>query len=424
LGSIQKHAGSLSNAHLKQISMKFTNRNLGAIEKVFWLLDQVSQVHFAFAAEIDAVRNENEWQSAIDATQMRHPLLSAKIAGDNETQPFFDFSDKKKIPVRFVEGLDDTRWLSEIETELSVPFDWSTAPLLRVVIVQYQNRSVIVIAAHHCIADGVGLSLVIRDIVAALAGQPLGTLPPPMSADEYLNLAKPMRHDGEKHASGTTSIQRKAEIRPQVFQQVLSESLTEQIVNKVKAEKSTVNAVLSAALVLAGKKLSETWKHNEVRLVVPVSIRQALQIGEDCGLFITKKTINFQPNELVLWSLANKINKEIAEINTLGSIAAETEGIRQFIFSPMDITDISDILQNDVGREIMVSNIGRINYNTQTGKIKINSLWGPIALSGSIGDQTVGISTINGKMHLLHVSRIPIPALLETTVDILQELLN
>ena len=405
--------------------MKVKNRDLGAIEKVFWMLDQVSQVHFAFAAEINTVCTEMEWRTAIDATQLRHPLLSASIRGGDKVQPYFDFSGHVKIPVRWVESRndDDKSWITEIETELSAPFDWSLAPLIRIAIIGYKNRSVIVIAAHHCIADGVGMSLVIRDIVSALAGQPLLPLPLPLSGDEHLKLLESVQSAGSTEQQAmATSIERREEVRPQVSQHVLSESVTQEIINRVKSEGSTVNATLSAALVLAGRKLSENWKDNKVRLVIPVSTRQALAIGEDCGLFITKKTIGFESDEIDLWDMAKKVNAEIAQINTFEAIKEETKGLRQLLFSPMDINDISNLLQSDVEREIMVSNIGRITFDTEIGKFKINALWGPIALSGSTGDQTVGITTINGRMHFLHVSRMPIPGLLAAAVDMLKSL--
>ena len=405
--------------------MKSKKRNLGAIEKVFWLLDQVSQVHFCLAAEIETVCSEAEWRLAIDATQHKHPLLSAKICGADDVQPYFDFSTYTKIPIRGVVGGNNRMsWMTEMETELAMPFDWSIGPLMRAVIVTYPTSTVIVIAAHHCIADGLGISFVIRDIVAALSSVSLVPMPIPPSPDEQLKLAELLVTETRGYTSGETSIQRHQESRPQVFEHTLSETFTTAIIDKVKQKGSTVNAILSAALVVTGKKLAASWKNNQVRLVVPVSIRQALGIAEDCGLYITKKTIGFQPDELDLWTMASKVNAEISGINSPEAVAAETAAIRQLLFSPMGIQDISNILQADVGREIMVSNIGRTAYPTQIGTIKINAMWGPIALSGSSGDQTVGIATINGKMHLLQVSRIPIPGLLTATVDVLKEQLE
>jgi NRPS condensation-like uncharacterized protein len=46
------------------------------------------------------------------------------------------------------------RWESEIELELSIPFNSENAPLVRAVLLHEANQAIIILVAHHSIADG------------------------------------------------------------------------------------------------------------------------------------------------------------------------------------------------------------------------------------------------------------------------------
>jgi hypothetical protein len=59
--------------------------------------------------------------------------------------------------------------------------------------------------------------------------------------------------------------------------------------------------------------------------------------------------------------------------------------------------------------ELMVSNVGRVPFNPDFGKGRIESLWAPVILRGHDPEQTIGVSTINGSLHLVHTSWTPIP---------------
>ncbi|MFY9983916.1 MAG: hypothetical protein WAK31_04115, partial [Chthoniobacterales bacterium] len=49
-------------------------RPLGALEELFWLLDQHRSFQFAMAAEVDGATTVSDWRRALDLVQQRHPL--------------------------------------------------------------------------------------------------------------------------------------------------------------------------------------------------------------------------------------------------------------------------------------------------------------------------------------------------------------
>ena len=115
------------------------NRTIGAFEKTFWLLDQIDSRDFCLAADISG------------------------------TQPV-------------------EKWEQEVEKELSIRSNTAEGPLLRVVLVQKTDCTVLILAANHIVADGTSLSYLTRDILLAVTGNELALLEPQVSNDETLGL--------------------------------------------------------------------------------------------------------------------------------------------------------------------------------------------------------------------------------------------
>lgn len=86
----------------------------------------------------------------------------------------------------------------------------------------------------------------------------------------------------------------------------------------------------------------------------------------------------------------------------------------------MDVETAAQLAAGAFARELMVSNLGQIPYESEFGKLKLEAVWGPTALQGLDGEQNVGIATTNGAIRLLHASYSLIPRLLETTELVLR----
>ena len=105
-------------------------RPLGALEEFIWLLNQSCPAHFVMSAEVSGSTTLSDWCRALDCVQARHPLLSVRIAKNQEGRPCFHQERTASIPFRVVQGTNATqRWESEAELELSIPFDPASAPL-------------------------------------------------------------------------------------------------------------------------------------------------------------------------------------------------------------------------------------------------------------------------------------------------------
>jgi hypothetical protein len=86
----------------------------------------------------------------------------------------------------------------------------------------------------------------------------------------------------------------------------------------------------------------------------------------------------------------------------------------------MDVATAAQIAAAAFARDLMVSNLGQMPYESEFGTLKLEAVWGPTALQGLDGEQNVGIATTNGAIRLLHASYSLIPHLLENTELILK----
>jgi hypothetical protein len=63
--------------------------------------------------------------------------------------------------------------------------------------------------------------------------------------------------------------------------------------------------------------------------------------------------------------------------------------------------------------DIHLSNLGAVAIPTSYGALSLRQLWGPGVLIGFEGEQTLGVSTLNGRLCLLHTSHRPLPGFLD-----------
>src|SRR5271155_1559605 len=95
-------------------------RVLGAMERLFWFMDQKHQGHFTMTAEVKGFTKVQGWRDALDAVQRRHPVLSASIHRNEEGQPALYQVNAAPIPLRVVDGSVEESWELVLEREMAV----------------------------------------------------------------------------------------------------------------------------------------------------------------------------------------------------------------------------------------------------------------------------------------------------------------
>jgi hypothetical protein len=69
--------------------------------------------------------------------------------------------------------------------------------------------------------------------------------------------------------------------------------------------------------------------------------------------------------------------------------------------------------------DIHLSNLGAVHLPSAYGALSLRQLWGPGVLIGFEGGQTLGISTLNGRLCLLRTSHTPLHHFLEDMESLL-----
>jgi hypothetical protein len=311
---------------------------------------------------------------------------------------------------------------------MAVPFAPEQAPLIRSVLIHKPQSAVLIMIAHHAIADGMALVFLIRDLLQVLSGGQIEALSFSSTAEELLSKLPKGEEIVQAEASQAGAPQAEPALyregnglTPRVTARKLDENLTAALKERARREGTTVQGALCAALVLAGRKTSSTWRNQSIRVISPINVRTPLGAGEACGLYLVGGMVPFQPGDSrAFWELARFAKKELSPSQTFQSLSTSLHGLEAIMTKDMDVETAAQIAAVAFARDLMVSNLGQMPYESEIGKLKLEAVWGPTALQGLDGEQNVGIATTNGAIRLLHASYSLIPYLLENTELILR----
>jgi hypothetical protein len=113
--------------------------------------------------EIDEFRLRH----ALGRVQKKHPLLRCVI-NDIAGRPCFVLQDKPApISLRIVERGGENDWQTEVRKEWVAPFDATLEPLVRLVWLRGEKVHEFILAAHHCICDGIAGINLLRECLSA-----------------------------------------------------------------------------------------------------------------------------------------------------------------------------------------------------------------------------------------------------------------
>ncbi len=394
-------------------------RPLGAVEEFLWLFDHSSPKHFCLIAEVTGRTTVSDWRTALDALQERHPMLSVSIDTTYNRVPHFRKVTGQPIPLRVVEG--DAAWEREVEREMRTLFDPTKAPLMRTVLILQPAKSFIILVTHHSIADGMSSVFLLRDLLAAISGQSLTRYPFPSSLDEIVGV--PVRASAEPGIVFSQDLATKCVETPvHVRSRILSQELTRQLQERAREEGTTIHGIVCAAIAAAGREIDQRWRENPLRIFSPVDIRGLIGVEDQCMDAFSKAVSVIETNSPTgLWDLARFIRGTLLPFKTVEGNGPVLSAISGAMATNMNVEEGAKFNRAAFSEDAMVSNVGLVPYSSDFGKVTVKSMWAPVMLRGHDPEQTIGVATINGSIHLVHTSWSPIPGLLESVEQKLAE---
>lgn len=386
-------------------------RPLGVIEEFLWLFDFSSPKQFSVVAEVEGETTVSAWRAALVDVQRRHPMLSVRIDSSRHRVPQFYQADNCSIPLRVCPP--GTNWEREAEREIRTLFDPIRAPLVRVSLIHEPRRSVVLITAHHSVADGMSSVFLVRDLLLAITGHSLESYPFPPSMDQLLNV--PPRQTSASgvtfsHALAKKYVQKDVHVRSRV----VSKDLTRRLQTRARAEGTTIHGVVCAAATAAGQKLDPSWRENPVSIFSPVDLRKLLHLQDECVVAFSKASTIIEPSRSGnLWDVARYIRDSLLPFTTLEGSEPGFKAVYEAMSADMNEQEGALFNAAAFSETMMVSNVRQVPYDTDFGKLRLKSLWAPVMLRGHAPEQTLGVSGINGALHFVHTSWNPVPGFLD-----------
>ncbi|MEU6497756.1 condensation domain-containing protein [Streptomyces sp. NPDC046984] len=401
-------------------------RELGAFERIYYKFEQRHTMNFMIAAEFAEFLTSEQVASALRGAQRRHPLLRAYIR-DNATggAEFWSLSPAPEIHVRVVHS-DHREWNSIAAAEFIRKIDVSIPPLVRAVLVAGSEGSTILLNFSHVIADGMSAVRIVNDVVAFLNGKALEILPTPPPQEQLIDKHLPKIDRSVLVALPEPSSEMAARVGfdsdteqvPEVSTCTLDPEFTAEIVNRCKAEGSTVHGLLVAAFSQAyGVHRAQDF----VRTVTPINIRGLIGAGNEVANYISAaRTGSVEPGGSSIWDRARAVNEELGMPRSEVGTAIGSMAIRHFLPPGADGAVVEEFMNGQLGYEMQVSNIGVLDF-PRSGAIHPTAVWGPMLLLNIAGEVNSGITTFGGRLRIVTSSRAVDGKFLDRVREILAE---
>jgi hypothetical protein len=413
-------SSSLEHAHNVNLTKL---RDLDAFEEFFWLIEQSVPVFHTVIAEVKGATTIEQWERALDAVEVRYPLLSASICKLPGERPFFEKLPGVSMPLRIAPLTDSLVLEEEMENELQKPFGDGSGPLTRATLFHARDRAVVMFATHHSSLDGKSHLLLVQDVLAAVVGEDLGepleVLPGigqllglPASADYVKKLAG--RSVAPEDGAGVEVFR----VRVQRLQLTMEETTV--LLERAKKEQTTVHAALVAALTLAGKRYSDAWQVGPVRCMSPIDMRKTLGLPDAAGLLLSLHQGPVPtPDGASFWDIARAVREDMLPAQTadgarhilsaFSSRVAEEHNARELYWS---------VLNGPMLHDLMVTNYAGYRVRSEYGNLRLETLFtGSSSVMPAL--QKVSVLTVNGRLGMTLVARDVFPTLLEDVHDIL-----
>jgi hypothetical protein len=398
-----------------------TERPLGAMEKIFYLVNQHHSNHFAMVGEVAGPTRIELWQNGLDQVARHSTLVWSRIEQNSDGVPAFRQAPQGSIPLKVL-AYDASGWTTEVAAHLTEPFDESRPPLLRATLLHSADRSIIILVAHHSIADGLSLTFLLGDLLRAVSGQELVRSQETEALERLVERKHGMMPTAAHPASETPAAKRQPkEFRcpdgsaPHVEALRLTVDTTRTLRDRARAEGTTVQATLSAALTAATALLAPELCKEPLRIASPFDLRRRLLDHSDHLALCASAVVLSDDGrrDADLWARARHLGLGFAAISSTDELATMVLGVDSMLANVNAPADAKAVLSDVFGCEALLTNLGVVKLPREYGPLVLEAVWGPAVTLGFVGEQVVGAATFGDQLHLLHTSYAPIKGLLD-----------
>jgi hypothetical protein len=398
-------------------NQQISARPLGAVEKLFWLLDQNRPVHFSTVAVIEGRVAFDTWQDCLDELGWATPRIWSGIVAPEGEQPRFVPVTKLSIPLRRINGgMADL--VAVIQYEIRMPFDTKRPPLLRAVVLEEGTRSILVLSAHHSIADEMSLNFWMRDLMLAVTGHDIDDRIPCAAVETMVAHAARLRRlpPAKLAAPSRPPVRYRSGASEQPHVQFLSLCAweSEKLSNAIRSHGTTVYGAVVAALIHVAKRVITPNDGGPLRIFTTTDVRPVLLANtEHLCLCLTGSPVQNDAHADEGWEASFRMSSAIETSTSAEEIIASVSALDAAMRAVATVSEAADFFANMFGAELVVTDLGNLDLKTEYGALRLEAVLGPFGTLGFDSEQHIGISQIGGRIHLSYTSFDPVPALLE-----------
>jgi hypothetical protein len=373
-------------------------RLLSPSERAVWLLDQASALNGILIAHFAGEVAPETIRAGLDRLQARHPLLRAAIEGLPKTRYV---EGGAPIPLSVVARESDASWRALAEEELNRRFLPTDRCLMRAVLLRGDERSDLLLCLHHVVSDARSAVRLLKEILDGDSRPPLPLRPAmvellPKSVQGVTRVLRLnnffWRQAG--HALFVRSRRLPLDARPapserrtRMLRHALSAGETAALTARCRAEKTSVHAVLVAAILQAASAdLGEAGATLGCFSAVDLRAQLEPPVAEDeIGLFVSQATTyhRMQPDRPI-FDLAREVRAQLAKRMARGEPLVTLPLLGLFVPGGDDRDKIvhrfAARADQATPAAVGVTNIGRLDLEARYGPITIEGVHFAIGL--------------------------------------------
>lgn len=382
---------------------------------------------------IEPAVNKNQIENALEKIGIRHPLLKCSIETDNNNKKWF-VQNVDSMAVEYYQSteMDWQKWYNKTD---NIPFDFAHGPLVKFCVIFGSNTEIIILC-HHIIGDGVAVINMETDLLAALDNnidsRPI--IPSLDPEDRHFKKTIPLDNQTKLYTAEMNNEWRKNRVqfsendysvffkkyretyRPNFYLASIEGNIYETLLENCRANRLTVNELLTAAFSGAILEISKYYSKNEIRIGIAINIRDEIvsQPLSCMGNYVSGMyvKIKYNPADCFL-SNAAEISKIIKEhvtdiqkrhfaLHFLNEL--DKELIQSVMFAayggfnhPVS-KKLADVMGERIANKgIGITNLGRYTLNDYNNfKVMDIQAIGPAFPAHFL---TIDIITVNNKMH-------------------------
>uniref|UniRef100_F4C2H9 Alcohol acetyltransferase n=1 Tax=Sphingobacterium sp. (strain 21) TaxID=743722 RepID=F4C2H9_SPHS2 len=403
------------NVYRKERPLLFLERTLVG--------DGTEPFNGVFAIRLKGKIEHESLAAALAKLQAKYLQLQMAIAEITSPKPYFFIPDTiSPIPLTVKEWQHANQWQEEALAGLRLKFDVVKGPMFHVSCLSNHVTSDLILSFHHCICDGGGGVLLIRELLTFLDGKEsnidkqnrllrIDDIIPIEVRKSKINQVKTSCLSGLLKTALSisaifTSTKNSGTLtrsRDYLLHSKLDRESTSIWVSICKKHGVTVNTAIGLLLLKAYEKVAGPESKNKISC--PVDIRKlAKQIRENqlfsfgMVLTLTNKKANhksFWPEAQILQTVVDKQIKALKPYEFLMTFEKLHSALPRMI---------KMLTYGKVGNDLMFSNIGRIPLENEYQNFSLETVFSPMVIGPFANPSTIICSTFNDELDFSFVS--------------------